>query len=153
MKSLLLFFSLCFLLQQGHAQEAAHENPPFWFEEIDKSLAYARENHVPIVVVFAGSDWCKPCMQFKKEVLLSDAFMAYAPGHLAVLYLDFPMRKENKLDENQTRHNESLAEEFNSNGAFPKIIVLNEQRELQGDIPYRRQDAATFLEQLKALSQ
>lgn len=153
MKPLLLLLSVLLLLTQVNAQESSAEHPVYWFEDLDKSLAYAREHHVPVLVVFAGSDWCKPCMQFKKEVLLSDAFNAYAQQHLAVLYLDFPMRKENKLSENQTRHNEALAEEFNSNGAFPKIVVLSEQRELQGDIPYRRQDTEAFLAQLEALSQ
>ena len=46
------------------------------------------------------------------------------------------MKKENKLSKEQTSHNETLAEEFNPDGQFPKVIILDSDRKTLGQINY-----------------
>jgi len=40
-----------------------------WFSNSSEAKAYAQKNNVPILLVFAGSDWCKPCMMLKAEIM------------------------------------------------------------------------------------
>ena len=134
---LVLLFS--FLLLTSSTSPSEEEG--FWFETKEECMSYAQEEGKNILMVFSGSDWCKPCMQFKKEVLLSE--------ELAILYLDFPMKKKNRLSEAQTAHNEALAEEFNKNGAFPKIILLDAQLNEIKEIKYTRQNTSAFIESLE----
>lgn len=142
---LVLLFS--FLLLTSSTSPSEEEG--FWFETKEECMSYAQEEGKNILMVFSGSDWCKPCMQFKKEVLLSEEFTSYASEELAILYLDFPMKKKNRLSEAQTAHNEALAEEFNKNGAFPKIILLDAQLNEIKEIKYTRQNTSAFIESLE----
>ena len=101
------------------------QNEPTTFTDMEKAKAHAAETNQDILMVFAGSDWCKPCIQFKKDVLLSNDFMDRIGDKVSVLYLDFPARRKNKLSPEQTAHNEGLAERFNKSGAFPKIVLID----------------------------
>jgi len=93
------------------------------FLHIDQALKQSAEEDKPIMLVFSGSDWCKPCIQLKKEILETEAFSETA-NHLIFLYLDFPYRKANRLSKEETSHNEELAERYNKDGHFPKIRKL-----------------------------
>lgn len=140
----LLFATLSFLSLQLVAQ-SEHTN---WFSQIEEAQAYASEHEVPILMVFAGSDWCRPCIQFKQDILLSPDFENYAAEHLAILYLDFPARRKNQLPEEQTKHNERLAEQYNSSGAFPKLVLLSAKEEVLQEPTFHSQTPAVFIEEI-----
>ena len=55
----------------------------------------ANNENKNIVMVFAGSDWCAPCIKLEKYILESDDFKNYAKEHWVLLKLDFP-KKEKK---------------------------------------------------------
>lgn len=147
MKQLIILLVLAFSVNVGFSQKT-HS---YWFSNIDEATDYATENEVPILMVFAGSDWCKPCMQFKKDILTSEEFSDYASKNLAILYLDFPMRKQNKLPEEQTAHNEKLAEKYNQSGAFPAILLMDANQKVYGDLHFKRQSPEDFIASCKAL--
>lgn len=119
-----------------------------WF--VDQALAMqdAKLNNRNILMVFAGSDWCRPCIQFKKDILQDEAFMSYASDHLTILYLDFPAKKKNKLSQEETTHNEALAEQYNQSGAFPKVILMDDSLQKIKEISFKNQSATEFLSAL-----
>lgn len=143
------FIGVLFLTQTAFAQTEAEEGKVNRFGDKDQCATYAQENHKNILMVFAGSDWCKPCMQFKKDILLQPEFSAYSKEHLAILYLDFPMKKKNKLPEEQTKHNEALAEQYNKGGSFPKIVLMDEKMNVIKELKYTRQSAEDFIKSLE----
>lgn len=96
------------------------------FLDFNTAKKSATEQSKSILMVFSGSDWCKPCIQFKKEILESDAFQKIGQD-LILLYLDFPYKRQNALSEDHLAHNEALAEEYNSEGSFPKILLLDKE--------------------------
>lgn len=102
-------------------------------------------------MIFAGSDWCKPCIQFKRGILSSESFKSYSKDHLVVLYLDFPLKKANKLPEEQTRQNEQLADKYNPSGAFPNILLLSADEELIGYLSFTNQTPEEFIESCEKL--
>lgn len=105
---------------------------------LDEARSQALDENKEILMVFSGSDWCKPCIQFKTEVLEHESFHSYATDRLVQLELDFPYRKKNKLSKEQTQHNELLAERYNPNGEFPTIILASAQGEVIKMLHYKK---------------
>ena len=140
-----------FLLQIVFSQSLfSQDKDQIWFSNMDSvSLSSEKENK-DILIVFSGSDWCRPCMKFKKEVLNQDDFQDFATKSLNILYLDFPAKKKNALGPKQKEHNELLAEEYNKRGKFPKIVLLNSKSEFLAEVPYRGQNVNEFLDDLIA---
>lgn len=93
---------------------------------LDQSLSKAKEEHKKVLFFFSGSDWCSPCVKFKKNYIENPKFKEFATTNLIVLNADFPKLKKNALSKEQTAENEKLAEKFNPKGFFPLIILLNE---------------------------
>lgn len=129
-------------------QLAAQTDTIPWFEDLTTAKTYAAENQRDILMVFAGSDWCRPCIQFKQDILVNEEFQAWGSQHLVILYLDFPARRKNKLSSEQTAHNEALAEEFNKSGAFPNIFLLNREEVVLANPAFKGQTTADFITNL-----
>lgn len=119
-----------------------------WFTNIEKAKSIATKNGQNILMVFAGSDWCKPRIQFKKDILQNSVFSNQKGKELVILYLDFPARKKNKLPKEQTKHNETLADQYNRSGTFPKIILLDAQGEKLITIAFEGQSVEAFSNEL-----
>jgi thiamine biosynthesis lipoprotein len=116
-----------------------------------ESLAFSRalELNRPVFLVFAGSDWCVPCIRFEKEVLSDSAFIRYAKDRLVILKADFPQRK--KLPQEMVLQNEKLAEKYNPSGLFPHLLLLQPDGTLISEIRYRRQNGEGFAREVDVL--
>lgn len=97
---------------------------------MDEALQKAQAGSRKIVLYFSGSDWCAPCIQFKKKFVQAPEFQAFAQNNLVVLQVDFPRLQKNKLPLAQEKANESLADQFNPKGIFPLILVLDVQQKI-----------------------
>jgi thioredoxin-related protein len=98
---------------------------PGWLTNMVEAQKIASEKHQPILLNFSGSDWCGPCIRMEKDFFEAASFKAYAAEHLVLLNADFPRNKKNKLAENQLKHNEKLAEQYNNEGKFPLTLLLD----------------------------
>lgn len=146
MRTNLLILSLLVLFATNmHSQSSA------WFSGSSEAKAYAQKNNVPILLVFAGSDWCKPCMMLKAEILHSKEFEQYYPSQFALLYLDFPMQSKNKLSPELTKQNELLAEKYNKSGFFPNMVLIDVQGKILGTLTYKHQTPEVFINECKSL--
>lgn len=145
MHRIIIFLALVILGFQLNAQSTLNN----WFVDLEEAQSYAKDHSGQILMVFSGSDWCKPCIQFKKDILTADAFKQYADANLTILYLDFPARKKNKLSKAQTKHNEALAEKYNRQGAFPKIVLLDSEDVILAQPEFRGQSPDDFIAELK----
>lgn len=150
MKLLFTLFIAIFFAASVCAQEAQPANT---FYDFTEAKEYARAHDLPILMVFAGSDWCKPCIQFKRGVLLREQFQNYTKDHLVILYLDFPAKKRNKLSPEQTAHNERLAAKYNAQGAFPSLLVLTHNATIIGQLSFTGQSSQEFIESLEQLTE
>lgn len=116
--SLLLLFSLTI---------TAQETTRLTFEQ---SLEKAKTENKNVLLFFSGSDWCAPCVKFKKHFVETDQFKTFSAENLIVFNADFPRLKKNKLADNITQENEKLADKYNNNGLFPLILLLNNKGEI-----------------------
>lgn len=142
---------LVFTLFILYSTIAVYAQNKAWFNNSTDAKTYALEQKVPILLVFAGSDWCKPCMMLKADILHSEAFEAYFPSKMALLYLDFPMQTKNKLPADLKKQNELLAEKYNKSGAFPAMILIDTNGKILGNLNYTHQTPAVFIEQCNTL--
>lgn len=122
-----------------------------WFTNKADAHTYASSHSVPVLYVFAGSDWCKPCIQLKQTILLSDTFQSYYPGKLAILYLDFPQQKKNQLPADLKKQNDELAAKHNKNGYFPSMILVDASEKPLGNLYFKHQTAPEFIQQVEAV--
>ncbi|GAA4777236.1 MULTISPECIES: thioredoxin family protein [Flavobacterium] len=117
----------------------------------DQSLSKAQTEHKNVMLFFSGSDWCAPCVKFKKQFVLTDTFKSFADSNLVVYNADFPRQKKNQLPKEVAEENGKLAEKYNSKGYFPMILLLNEK----GDVLKKWEQLPTetleqFIEKLKS---
>jgi len=103
-----------------------------------------------VLLVFSGSDWCIPCMQFEKRILSDKKFEAYAAQRLIVLKADFPQKK--KIAPTLKSQYEALADTFNPSGNFPYIVLLSSDKKLLGNLTYESQATADFISELEEIS-
>jgi len=119
------------------------------FLTFEKALQRSKEENKPVMLVFSGSDWCKPCMALKKNVLETTEFNT-VKDELIFMYLDFPFKRSNRLSKEETKHNENLAERYNPHGYFPKTILVDSQGNLILEIRYEKGMASNdFIDQIK----
>lgn len=148
MKRIFLFSLFCLFVGQFTFGQSNESNT---FTDLAQAKAFAKEHNTPILMVFAGSDWCKPCIQFERGILSNETFQTYAKNNLTILYLDFPLKKANKLPANQTKKNELLAEKYNPSGSFPQIILLTLEEDLISELSFSNQSAEEFIKKCQAL--
>jgi len=98
--------------------------PLQWEPSFDAAKKLAKEKHELILLNFSGSDWCGPCILFRKEYLESEAFTQMAADHLVLVNADFPRKKKNSPAPIILAQNEMLAERYNKNGSFPLTLLL-----------------------------
>ena len=117
---------------------------------LESSLTKAKQEHKKVLLYFSGSDWCAPCIKFKKTFIQNETFQSFASENLIVVNADFPRLKKNALSAEQTTENEKLADKYNANGIFPLVLVLDENGKVikkWEKLPDETID--TFLAQLK----
>ncbi|MFT6873750.1 MAG: thioredoxin-related protein [Roseivirga sp.] len=103
-----------------------------WTFDFEVAKITAKESDKVILIVFSGSDWCKPCIQLHKTLFESETFLDYAKENLVLVKVDFPYRKKNSLSNEQTVHNEKLAEMYNPDGEFPLAVFTDANGKLLG---------------------
>src|SRR5476651_1950137 len=96
-----------------------------WETNFDKARATATHEHKYILLSFSGSDWCGPCIRLHKEIFGSDAFTSLASSNLVLVNADFPRQKKNQLSKKQQDINNAMADQYNSQGAFPYTVLLD----------------------------
>lgn len=115
-------------------------------ENADKAFTLSAEKHKHILLIFEGSDWCAPCIQFEKKVLSQSTFRSYANKNLVVLRADFPQRK--KIAKEVQRQNDELAEQYNPKGIFPYILLIRPDKTVSATLRYTKQLPAEFISEI-----
>lgn len=103
-----------------------------WEDSFENALVKADTEDKPIVLVFSGSDWCGPCIRFKKKILESEEFVGFASDNYVLYNADFPKKKKNSLPSEKLDSNKGLAEKYNPKGYFPLVVVLDKNESVLG---------------------
>jgi thioredoxin-related protein len=140
MKRFIIFFFFSISVS-GFSQEV---------NTLENSFSKAKQEHKKVLFFFSGSDWCAPCVKFKRGYVDAESFKEFATSNLIVFNADFPRQKKNALSKEQTSENEKLAEKYNPNGIFPLIILFDENGKIINkweELP--QETVAEFITKLK----
>ena len=121
-----------------------------WQTDFTNAKNIATKNGKSIILVFQGSDWCAPCIKLDKEILSTSKFKALAKEQFVMLQADFPRRKKNALPKAQQEHNNKLAAQYNLNGYFPYVVILNEKGTVLGSLGYEKTTPELYFKKIKA---
>ncbi|PKV50016.1 thioredoxin-related protein [Aquimarina sp. MAR_2010_214] len=138
---------IVFLIFSGINLVSAQE----WLTNFEKAKRIAQENDKNIILVFAGSDWCAPCIKLEKQILHTEEFQGYAKKHYVLLKADFPRKKKNQLPEALQNQNKTLAEAYNKRGGFPLVVVLDKNGKKLGETGYKKVTPNAYLEILSTM--
>lgn len=95
-----------------------------WETDYAKALAAAKAQNKQVLLDFTGSDWCGPCIEFKKQVFSKADFSAYADKNLILVEIDYPQRK--KQSPELKKQNEKLSKQYGiDDKGFPTIVLLD----------------------------
>ena len=139
------FRSLClFLLLAVTGAQAQTAAPAAWSTDLTQALQLAKTANKPVLAVFSGSDWCKPCIMLKQEVFDQPEFAHYAQDRFVLARFDFPRSKKNKLPAAQAKASELAAAQLNQDGAFPLVLLLSPAGKVLAKTGYRPGGAAAY---------
>ena len=121
-----------------------------WEIDFAKAKQVALDENKVIVLVFQGSDWCAPCIRLDREIWSTESFQAYAKSNYVMLHADFPRKKQNALPEAIAEANAKLADEYNKNGVFPFVVVMNNKGEVLGETSYKKTTPEAYIKELNS---
>ncbi|MGB3152602.1 MAG: thioredoxin family protein [Maribacter sp.] len=122
-----------------------------WEESYEIAKSKADNSEGALLLVFAGSDWCAPCIKLDRYIFQSSEFIKYAGENLILYKADFTRKKINRLGPEITEFNKSLAEKFNPKGYFPLAILLDGQENVLGSFGYENQPVEDYISYLKSV--
>jgi thiol-disulfide isomerase/thioredoxin len=122
-----------------------------WLADLGAAQAEAKATNRPILAVFSGSDWCKPCIMYEQEVFAKPEFAAYAKDKLVLAHFDFPRQKRNQPTAAQLKLNEAAAAQLNREGDFPLAVVLSPEGKVLAKTGYIAGGPAAFEAYLKTV--
>lgn len=100
-----------------------------WSTDYAKALATAKAQNKRVLLDFTGSDWCGPCIQFKKAVFSRPEFAAYAEKNLVLVEVDYPQRKQQSPT--LVKQNERLAKQYGiEEKGYPTVVLLDPNGEI-----------------------
>lgn len=101
-----------------------------------------------MLIYFSGSDWCKPCIKLYNEILLTKEFMDFATGSFILVHADFPYHK--KLPKDLQQQNDNLAEKYNPEGSFPKLVIVLPNGKMKYSLGYSNVTPKQYIEMIKS---
>ncbi|MDB2606766.1 thioredoxin family protein [Zobellia sp.] len=120
-----------------------------WQDSYVEAQDLAKNNNKNLLLVFAGSDWCAPCIKLEKTIWESEDFKEFSKSDLVLYRADFPRKKVNKLPENLAEQNNQLAEKYNPEGHFPLVVLLGENNTILGQTGYMKLSPQAYINHLK----
>ncbi len=115
-----------------------------------QKLETAKTENKNVLLYFSGSDWCAPCVKFKKFIVNTPEFQTFATENLVIYNADFPRLSKNKLAKEVEKENEILADKYNSKGIFPLILLLDaEGNVIKKWEEYPKETVEEFIAKLK----
>ena len=93
-----------------------------WLTDLTKAQEKAKAENKLVLMDFTGSDWCPPCKNLHKTVLMSEEFNKFAKDNLVLVEIDFPKSKTQTAELKAA--NRELNKKYGIKG-YPTIIVLD----------------------------
>ncbi len=102
-----------------------------WETNFETAKKKAAKTNKPILMLFTGSDWCRPCKALKKEFFNSERFRIYNKKFI-FMYVNFP-RNKSLVTPKEVAQNKKLNSRY-AVKSLPTIITVNTKGNVIGSI-------------------
>ncbi len=135
----------------GQAQDVAESKKEIqikahWYTDLADAQKAAREQKLPILLLFTGSTWCPPCKMLERNVLSKKEFAAFAQSHLILLKVDIPRGSSEKLSPAA----QQLLKKYPSQ-SVPTLFLLDADGKVLEKQTGASRDLASFIQRFKLL--
>lgn len=118
-----------------------------WQNTYEEAQKLSTEKNLPTLILFSGSDWCKPCIKLKKEIMDTEAFLKATQNKWVLYNADFPYKA--KLSKEMVKANEALADKYNADGTFPKVVLIDKNGKILAQSGYIQCTPDAYIAQLE----
>jgi thiol:disulfide interchange protein len=101
------------------------ESQPVWYTNYSKASDVAIESSKLLLLNFSGSDWCKACNEWGKQIFVSDAFKRLSADRLVLINADFPRYGKNYLPQELRQQYDVLMHKYNPQKQFPYSVLID----------------------------
>ena len=109
-----------------------------WQPDYALALTKAEATKKPLIVVFAGTDWCAPCIKLDREVWQSETFQGICQGSLRAVSRRFSQKKIEPTFARTHPLEQFIGRAFNPQGHFPLVLVIDSKEQVLGSTGYRK---------------
>ena len=102
---------------------------PYWASDYEAARVQSSEESKMFLLVFTGSDWCRPCMKLEREVLSQPEFAEFVGAHFVAYRADLP-RNSKLISADMRVMHEALLKFYNPEGTFPMLIIVDNDDQL-----------------------
>lgn len=99
-------------------------NKAEWLQDIEKAKTQAAQEKKDLMLVFSGSDWCPPCIQFDREVISQPAFQQQMMQQYVPVNLDFP-RNPPAIAKVQDSARNTKIQQLYEIDSYPSIVLAD----------------------------
>jgi thioredoxin-related protein len=121
-----------------------------WITDMNEAKKLAAEQNKCILIEFTGSDWCRPCMKLRQNVLSKESFQKKAGENFILLELDSPARPKDDEAKARKEVSDQIAEYYRVK-SVPTIIFTDANGLPFGGFGGAQDESTVFSEITKAL--
>ena len=115
--------------------------------DYDQALSKAKEEELPLMVIFTGSDWSPLSITFEKEILTHKVYQDWAKAKVITFHIDLPRTGIDKETRNARR---ALAAKFDIT-SYPMVIFLDTEENRLGSLSHDSKGAASWIKRANAI--
>ncbi|MDG2322254.1 MAG: thioredoxin family protein, partial [Akkermansiaceae bacterium] len=117
------------------------------YTDFDRALKEAKEEELPLAVIFTGSDWSQLSITFEKEILSHKVYQDWAKSKVITVLIDLPRTGIDKESRNARR---ALAARFDIT-SYPMVIFLDIEENNLGSLSHDSKGAASWIKKANAI--
>lgn len=116
-------------------------------DRFEEALELSREEELPLLVIFTGSDWSQLSITFEKEILNHRIFEKWAETNVVWTLVDLPRVG---IDDEELGKRRELMKRFGVE-TFPMAVFLNAEEQLLGTLTHDPNGPASWINRADAI--
>ena len=116
-----------------------------WHHAYNKALAEAKKTQRPIVLLFTGEEWCKPCKYLERKVFMKNEFHDWARENVVLAKINLSREfKPTVFNIFERKKHEELLKKFRMR-TIPAAIIMSPGEQPLGILRFSGQTAREYV--------